>query len=507
MATPRTDKDYWLILSAEARGGEEDTIDVSESFKDVEAEDGETGLEDGESNHMSWLPLLSRIVRGSDVTRLMVPISCSAPVSSLEVSHSFMRSGGALCRLRDRFGDPGANALDRMESVLCWFLSTLERVEGRDAVGKRPHMPIIGERNVEFFDTRAGGIAYAVSEQLSYDPRAVACFVEAPDMGIQYSSVSRPLVTLGGNSVRMGFHGTSHLSVSFGQGRRERYLIESKPHLVIRNVSLGRCFAEHAGSLVLRCRETGLVAHADFRPAGFMGVAGAPPHQVSGGIFKEATMDCVKRLGGNWTDKVYCWSAVLEAVRGQQRKRVSEEDLAVLFDYEECHRECEIDKIPCSDRVRVRLDVDGLLSRNVWSKVNQCLKDGDLEAAAQLKTKLTHTQKKYHRMRRATLEPHSPAFFRRSKERFPCTVSIDSIDKGDPEYSIEQVADGSGDIGFWSPALEAIRCFVQPFPQLARQPKQEPREDLDIELEAPSPVLYSPLPVEHGGDTWTISLH
>ena len=100
-------------------------------------------------------------------------------------------------------------------------------------------MPIIGERTCQFYDTGGGGVAYTVAEQLSYDPKVTGLFMEAPDLGVTYVSVTRPLVTLRGNSVQLGAHGSRHVTVRLpDSGQAETYVIESAPQLVVRADSL-----------------------------------------------------------------------------------------------------------------------------------------------------------------------------------------------------------------------------------------------------------------------------
>lgn len=491
-ATPRSDKHYWALLRSELQPGACSLSEICDDTFNV-PEDSPVQYQE----ERGWLSLLSHLVHGADITRLKVPVSMSAPVSSLELVDSFMRSGGSLCHVRETF-DRGADAIERMEAVLKWFFSTLwvdEQWPMEGYLGKRPHMPIIGEHNVQFYDTKAGGIAYVMAEQLSYNPKLTGCYMEAPQMGIRLNSVAQPVVTLNGNSVRMGLCGTRHLSVSLpagdggereeGDHSSESYLVDSSPSFVIRNIFLGKFFVEFTGRLTLRCKESGLIAHVDFHPAGFMGIAGMPRYHVSGEILTRK-MECIKKIGGNWTDKVYVWSDLMEQVVGntgrssRDKEKEKEKDLCQLFDYSECHKKFKTDKIPCSERVQVRLQYDGLNSNNIWSKVNECIKRNDFKAATHYKAKLTHTQRKYHQMRQTTLKPHKPMFFKESSERFPTD--------GDT------IADGSEELGYWAPDREAIRQFVTPLPKkLAMLPKGEPEQLQDKEVEPPSPVMCSPM--------------
>ena len=517
-ATPRSDKQYWSLLKAELSLQKRDTPErsLNESFHDEESfatptplspdDDAPVAAADSEPSR-GWLSLLSHYVHGADITTMKVPIALSAPVSNLELADAFMRSGGALRHVHETFCDPstGRCAYARMESVLHWYLSNLrvnEEYPMEGYMGKRPHMPIIGERTCQFYDTGGGGVAYTVAEQLSYDPKVTGLFMEAPNLGVTYVSVTRPLVTLRGNSVQMGAHGSRHVTVRLpDSGRTETYVVESAPQLVVRNIFLGALFLEFEGRLSVRCRETGVRAEVDFHPAGFMGLAGTPRFQVTGHIRGGGDDLPAKRIAGLWADKVYSWSCVMETMGAPGGfAPPSERDLPVLFDHAQCHESSAIERIPCHPKVRFKLDVDGLVSENIWSKVNSCLKSGELEAAAHYKAKLTHTQRKYHQMRVNTLKPHVPLFFQKREERFPSSLSIEKIDAG---CAGSETAAGGEDLGYWVPKRDVIASFVQPFPKLAMQRKREPDNQLMTQLDPPSPIAYSPV---DQGETWTIPL-
>nr|KYP62286.1 Oxysterol-binding protein-related protein 8 [Cajanus cajan] len=302
------------------------------------------------------LSLFKNVRPGSDLTRFQLPPLFNLPKSQLQCyGESVYCTGSDLLSMCNR----GQSPLDRFISVVAWSISTTRPV----IFGVAPYNPILGETHHV-----SKGNLNVLLEQISHHPPVSALHATDEKENIEMIWCQRPDPKFNGTSVEAKVYGKRQLKLL---NHGETYEMNC-PHLVLRILPVTG--ADWAGTVSVRCVETGLVAELSYRSShSFLGIGGN--HRVvKGKICDSSSLKLLFEVDGHWDSTV-------------NLKDTSDGKVRVIYDAKE---------VFSGIGAPILKDLESVWpteSANVWGELSQAIMSQDWEKARDAKQKVEEKQR------------------------------------------------------------------------------------------------------------------
>ncbi|KAL2340548.1 hypothetical protein Fmac_008488 [Flemingia macrophylla] len=302
------------------------------------------------------LSLFKNVGPGSDLTRFQLPPLFNLPKSQLQCyGESVYCTGSDLLSKCNR----GQSTLDRFISVVAWSISTTRPV----TFGVAPYNPILGETHHV-----SKGNLNVLLEQISHHPPVSALHATDEKENIEMIWCQRPDPKFNGTSVEAKVYGKRQLKLL---NHGETYEMNC-PHLVLRILPVTG--ADWAGTVTVRCIETGIVAELTYRSTrSFLGIGGN--HRVvKGKILDSSSLKVLFEVDGHWDSTI-------------KLKDTSNGKVRVIYDAKEVYSGL---KAPIIKDVESVWPTE---SANVWGELGQAILSKDWEKAREAKLKVEGKQR------------------------------------------------------------------------------------------------------------------
>ncbi|KAK5269323.1 hypothetical protein LTR99_006757 [Exophiala xenobiotica] len=325
----------------------------------------ESSLSDNRSKLKDFVASIS-VIRG-DLSNITAPPFVLDTKSAVELP-AFWAERPSVFIAPAASDDPAERAL----LVLRWFISALrnQQYAGRsaDAGVKKPLNAFLGEVFLARWEDEAG-TTRLVSEQVSHHPPVTACRVWNEEHGVSAEGYTRQEITFSGNlNIQQIGHATLHLA-----RHNETYLIPL-PNVKVKGILTGGPYPELQGTYHIPSTN-GYMSTIEFGSKGLFS-SSDKKHSFEAKVYREGEESRpLYTVSGNW-DGVF--------VTHDVRKDVQVEKYDV-----QTARTTPLATDPIDEQ-------DPWESRLAWRGVREALERGDMQGAADAKSKLENGQREMH---------------------------------------------------------------------------------------------------------------
>ncbi|KAK9766304.1 Oxysterol-binding protein OBPa [Basidiobolus ranarum] len=234
--------------------------------------------------------IISQLSRGTDLSRVTLPVFILEPRSFLEKVTDFM-SHPDLIQRAAFVDDP----MERFIQIVRYYLSGWH-IQPKGV--KKPYNPVLGEHFRCKWTFPDATEAYYIAEQVSHHPPISAYAIYSPDNYLLATGELRPKSKFLGNSAASMLHGST--KVRFLNIPGEEYFI-TYPNIYARGILFGTMMMELGDCVTVKCPQNDFICNVEFKTKGFFS---GSYNVIVGTIKKASTGEVLFEIGGTWSDKM-----------------------------------------------------------------------------------------------------------------------------------------------------------------------------------------------------------
>ncbi|ORX92126.1 Oxysterol-binding protein [Basidiobolus meristosporus CBS 931.73] len=352
------------------------------------------------------LGIISQLTRGTDLSRVTLPVFILEPRSFLEKVTDFM-SHPDLIQRAAFVDDP----LERFIQIVRYYLSGWH-IQPKGV--KKPYNPVLGEHFRCKWTFPDSTEAFYIAEQVSHHPPITAYAIYSPENYLLATGELKPKSKFLGNSAASMLHGSTR--VQFLNIPGEEYFI-TYPNIYARGILFGTMMMELGDHVTVSCPQNDFICNVEFKTKGFFS---GTYNAIVGTIKKKSTGEVLFEIGGNWSDKMNI-RQVQNGRKGPWKPFL------------------DVNANPVYPKTVVpEAQQEPYESRRLWSKVTDALRSRNLNLATDEKTSIEDNQRRLTKERNEKDLNWVPRFFTYKNGQYIPILNHISADPKTAKAQIEQ---------------------------------------------------------------------